>query len=121
MPETLRKCPGPLQGLAFTPDNASTMILYGQGFFVYVDIDLPVGKNPRVVLPTAPKLIETGAAGPVVVNSNSQAVTKKRRRDVVNNANDASDSTSRNFTMVHRYRGLVHLQCLPGGHLVSCA
>eukprot|EP01041_Mallomonas_annulata_P004727 gene4727-9388_t len=124
MPDVLRKCPGPLQGVCFCPDSSNTMILYGQGYFVYVDLDMPIPNKPKVIAATTTST-STSSSNMMLSNNKHmddnnmqiQNMTGKKRRKKEKAMKELNEA-SPNFAMVHRYRGLVHVSYLSGGQLV---
>ena len=106
LPVTLKNTPGPLQGVSFLPDHSSAMVLYGQGFLVYVDLDYEVPRECRVIG------FSTTAGGDSR-DFNVRSRTKKRSKN--------STPTSSNFTIVQRFRSLVNVSCTSGNKLVSAS
>jgi hypothetical protein len=92
----LKSVAGPISGLTFDPSSESSMLLYGQGFIIYVDLTQAIPRQPKIVA-SMPYIKKTGKR------------IKKRK----------AGSEESNFAVIQRYRSLVHVGCAPDNQLVS--
>jgi WD40 repeat protein len=115
IPAALKEVPGPIQGVSFDIGSGDvdieaaqdTMILYGQGFIVYVNLSDEIPVNPKVVPATA------------VAASDGTAPKKERRGATKRGRRRRGGSKESNFAIIQRYRSLIHVNCLPDSQMVS--
>lgn len=115
---TLRNVAGAVCGVAFDPSSDCAMLLYGQGFIVYVDLTQSIPKHPKVVMSLTSRLNPDringgnrgGSSGGRGGSGRGFGHTVHKRRN--NTENDC------NFAIIQRYRSLVHVSCVSGSQLV---
>lgn len=93
---------GTLEGIAFSPDKNSAILLYGQGFCMYIDLMLDI--------PLTPKLISAASVNPNSILNKYKKVSAEKR---IKTNNDNS-----NFTIINKYRSLVHVGFVKNKQLV---
>jgi len=94
-----------LEGIAFNPDSNSSFLLYGQGFCTYIDLNLEI--------PSTPKVISTASVNPNTLANKYKKVNPDKKTKTNSNDNDNS-----NFTIISKYRSLVHVGCVKNRQLV---
>lgn len=109
LPSVLLDEQSPLRGLSFSPDRSNVLVLYAHGYFVYVDLSLPIPALPTVI-----------AATSSVPNKNKWNPSNRNNSDKVSTSSTADEALSNdsNFKKVHRFRGLLELCCLEGDQMV---
>ena len=100
LPASLRNMPSPVEGVIFG-DKGGSFFLYGSTFCVYVDMNLEVPIDSKVI-----------SAAPQILSHNKKRKSKADR-------GDDKAKTKSNFTIITTYRGLIHLAALPQNQLVS--
>ena len=121
----LKSVNGPVCGVTFDPSSDCSMLLYGQGFIVYIDLTQSIPKHPKIVLsaPDKPnpfrlfsgihKVPGRGNGRENKSHGNGKGFGHGMRRK----SNGGEDSDS-NFAIIQRYRSMVHVGCVADSQLV---
>jgi U3 small nucleolar RNA-associated protein 4 len=99
IPAAVRGMPGPIEGIAFDVNRPSSVILYGQGYSVFADLNQPIPANPKRITPT----------------TFSTAVQKRKRKG--KDTSQKQDEAS-NFAIVSTYRSIIYMGCTDSSELV---
>jgi WD40 repeat protein len=106
IPTAVKSIPGPVEGATFDVNRPSHIILYGQGFLVFVDLNEAIPDAPKRVTPMNASVNIHRRAHFKRKNSNSSALSNN------------GTHVNRNFAIVSTYRSLVHVGCTAASHLV---
>ena len=129
---------GPIQNITFDPSCSSAFMLFGQGFSIYVDLNLPI----LTALPTDSKFdndtvnskcdyVHKGLVSVLMRSSDekgiedsmSKKVSNRKKRKlsvsgVKNDINEGESISSRNFSVLKAYRSLVLITLLNDKEMV---
>jgi WD40 repeat protein len=108
IPSAVKSIAGPVEGATFDVNRPSHIILYGQGFLVFVDLN--------EAIPDAPKRV-TPMNASVSIHRRSH-FKRKNNASASSTAGNNGTHTNRNFAIVSTYRSLVHVGCTAASHLV---
>ena len=117
---TLRSVQGAVCGVAFDPSSDCAMLLYGQGFIVYVDLTQSIPKQPKVVMSLTNRFNpDRMNGGNRVGGSGGKGGSGKAFGHTVHKRKSSTESDcDSNFAIIQRYRSLVHVSCVSGSQLV---
>ena len=124
----LKGVTGPLSGITFDPSTDSAMLLYGQGFIVYVDLTQSIPKQPKVIASLTDSVMGSNSNHGHNSNNRGGGSFGKGGKGGNSAGNEAwrrgkkgAESEESNFAIIQRYRSLVHVGCVSDSQLVrSC-
>ena len=127
----LKSISGPLSGVTFDPSSDSSMLLYGQGFIVYVDMTQSIPKQPKIINAMSSGMSSrsgpgsgpgsgiskvTGMTGRIVGTAYEQRLPGGSSMWKREKKREGSDDS--NFAIIQRYKSLVHVGCVENSQLV---
>ena len=139
----LKSISGPLSGVTFDPSSDSSMLLYGQGFIVYVDMTQSIPKQPKIINAMSSGMSSrsgpgsgpssilgsgpgsgpgsgiskvTGVTGRIVGTAYEQRLPGGSSMWKREKKREGSDDS--NFAIIQRYKSLVHVGCVENSQLV---